>query len=282
LINGKFRKLENTEVEGIIHLGGTILKSSRSKRFREKKGRATALKNLVRHKIDTLIVIGGNGSIRGAFAFAKETGFPVVCIPKTIDNDVPGTDYTIGFDTALNNAVEAIDKIRISAGSHNRTFFIEVMGRDAGHIALHAGIATASEVIMIPETISDLRELNKAVKAHYGKKRSPMIVIVAEGDDAGHAVDIARKIGANFKDLDPGVSVLGYIQRGGKPSVFDRYLATAMGVHAAEFALKGGKNMFAAYLGGMIKMAPASLLSKKDHPIDKELLSLARKLGQIV
>lgn len=282
LIRGQFRELTGKEVSSMLQSGGTLLRSSRSASFRTPAGRKKALKMLHSHGVEGLIVIGGNGSLFGASVFSEESAFPVLGIPKTIDNDVAGTDFAIGFDTALNNAVRAIDKIRESAASHNRVFFVEVMGRDAGHIALHAGIASGSEVILIPETFSNLDMLEKNVRTHLGRQASPMIVIVAEGDDAGHAVDIVKRLKKRIRGFNPGVSVLGYIQRGGSPTVFDRYLGSAMGVKAVDLLRKGMQGVFVTYKQGKLGTAPLNKLRKERHPINRELIQLARNLGQIV
>ncbi|MCC7303326.1 MAG: ATP-dependent 6-phosphofructokinase [Bacteroidia bacterium] len=282
LIHGLFIHIESGMFSGLLPVGGTVLRSSRSAAFRTRQGRKKAFEQLAKRDIDTLVVVGGNGSLFGACVFAGEFPIKVIGIPKTIDNDVAGTDYSIGFDTALNNAVEAIDKIRESATSHNRVFFVEVMGRDAGHIALLSGIVTGSEVICIPETRSKMDMLEKSVRAHLGKNKSPMIVVVAEGDDAGHAMDIARRMKKRIRRFNPGVSVLGYIQRGGVPTVFDRYLGTAMGSKAADCVLKRKSGLLVTYNKARIGVAPLKGVKKGKRPIDRELLKLAHRLGQVV
>lgn len=237
LIKGDFQPMNGRSVSNIINRGGTILKTARSEEFRTKKGRAKAYKNLSKENIDALVVIGGDGSFTGASIFEEEFGVPCIGIPGTIDNDIYGTDFTIGFDTAVNTVVEAVDKIRDTASSHNRFFFIEVMGRDSGYIAMYSGIACGAEKILIPELEGEFESLISALKAGRERKKTSNIVIVAEGDQEGGAYEIAKKTRKEFPEFDVKVTVLGHIQRGGAPSYFDRVLATRMGVKAVELLM---------------------------------------------
>lgn len=245
LINNDFVPLESDTLGNIIHLGGTILKSARSSDFLDYKGRESAYKNLKSQAIEGIVVIGGDGSYRGANAFIQE--FPdisMIGVPGTIDNDLYGTDFTIGYDTAINTAMQAIDRIRDTADSHDRLFFIEVMGRDAGFIALRSGIGSAADAVLIPETKTDLEALVHVLEEGRKRNKGSMIVIVSEGDDAGGAFNVAKKVGERFKNYDIKVSVLGHLQRGGSPTCMDRILAARLGIAAVE-ALRDRKSGFA-------------------------------------
>lgn len=239
LIEGDFKKLHVRSVSKILGRGGTVLKSARSSRFREKEGRQEAFENMKEKGLDALVTIGGNGTFTGAHIFQKEFGIPVIGIPGTIDNDLYGTDNTIGFDTAVNTVVEAVDKIRDTANSHNRLFFVEVMGRDAGFIALRAGIATGAIAIMLPEEEMSIPELVKVLEKGAASNKSSSIVIVAEGDANGGAYEVAQKVNQQYSHYETKVTVLGHIQRGGIPSHWDRVLASRMGVAAVEGLLNG-------------------------------------------
>ena len=233
LIDGLIKKLDARSVNNIINKGGTILKTARCNDFFQEIGRKKAYQNLKLHGIDSLIVIGGDGSFTGAMVFSKEFNIPVIGIPGTIDNDIFGTSHTIGYDTALNTVVESIDKIRDTAISHNRLFFVEVMGRDAGHIALNAGIGAGAEEILIPEENMGLERLIESLKNSQKSGKSSSIVVVAEGDKTGKNVfEIASYVENNMPEYEVRVSVLGHMQRGGAPSCFDRVLASRMGVSA--------------------------------------------------
>ena len=240
LIDNKLEPMNARSVKDIINKGGTILKSARCLEFRTTEGRKTAYENLKKNNIDGLVVIGGDGSFTGAMIFQKEFSFPVVGIPGTIDNDIQGTRFTLGYDTALNTVIEAIDKIRDTASSHNRLFFVEVMGRDAGHIALNAGIGAGAEEILIPEEDMGLERLLESLKRSEKSGKSSSIVVIAEGDKTGKNVfEIASYIENNLPYYEVRVSVLGHMQRGGTPSCFDRVLASRMGVFAVESLLEG-------------------------------------------
>lgn len=233
MIRGEFKTLCYDDVDNIIQLGGTILGSARSKEFRTKEGRAKAFQKLQRENIEGLIVIGGDGSFTGAKILNEEYGIPFIGLPGTIDNDLYGTDASIGYDTALNTIVKAVDQIRDTASSHHRIFFVEVMGRDAGFLALNSAIASGAESVLIPETITNVEELAEQIKTQNKGKRSS-IIIVAEGDDAGGAMDIAKKVRPYLEDFELRTTILGHTQRGGSPTYFDRAYATRSGVRAVE------------------------------------------------
>jgi 6-phosphofructokinase 1 len=234
MIEGDFEEMDVRSVANILQRGGTMLKSARSKEFRTPEGRKKASEQLKKHKIDALIGIGGDGSFTGMHHLYLEHGIPYICIPGTIDNDIPGTDYTIGYDTATNTAVEAIDKIRDTALSHNRLFFIEVMGRDSGYIAISSGIAGGAVAIIIPEEETSIEELVEKLNKGGKKNKTSSLVIVAEGGKSGSAMEIAQKVKDNFPYFDTKVTILGHLQRGGTPTYFDRVLASKMGVAAVE------------------------------------------------
>ena len=244
LIEGDFIELTARSVNNIINKGGTILKSARSNEFRTKEGRAKAFQNLKENEIEGMVVIGGDGSFTGAVIFNEEYKFPIIGIPGTIDNDIFGTTHTIGYDTALNTAVEAIDKIRDTASSHNRLFFVEVMGRDAGFIALNAGVGAGAEEILIPEEDLGLDRMLESLKKSRRTGKSSSIVVVAEGDKSGRNVyELAKYVEENLPEYDVRVSVLGHMQRGGSPSCFDRVLASRLGVKSVELLLDGQTNL---------------------------------------
>ncbi len=242
MIEGDFVPMHAYSVSNILHLGGTILRSARSKDFRTPEGRKKAYDNLKAHDIDGVVVIGGDGSFTGAKVFMEEyPDIRFVGCPGTIDNDLYGTDFTIGYDTAINTAMDAIDKIKDTANAHDRLFFVEVMGRDAGFIAMSAGIATGAEAVLVPEQKTDIDELCGILQDCYQRKKNSTIVIVAEGDDAGGAFDIAEKVGQRLDHYEIKVSVLGHMQRGGRPTCMERVRASQMGMEAVR-ALLNGKN----------------------------------------
>ena len=236
------------DVDNIIHRGGTIIGTARCEEFRTVEGRKKAISYLKEENVDGLIVIGGDGSFTGAYLLGQEMNIPIIGIPGTIDNDIFGTDHTIGYDTALNTVIEAIDKIRDTASSHHRVFFIEVMGRDAGFIALNSAIASGAESVLIPEEITDIPNLVKELKVQNKGRRSS-IVIVAEGDDGGGAKEILEKVKPFLPEFDLRHSVLGHIQRGGNPSALDRIIATRMGNYAVELLIKGESNIMIGVFG---------------------------------
>ncbi|WP_339895412.1 6-phosphofructokinase [uncultured Algibacter sp.] len=276
LIEGDFKQMDARSVRGIINKGGTILKSARSKEFRTKEGRQKAFEKLVQNEIEGLVVVGGDGSFTGAMIFNEEFGFPVMGIPGTIDNDIVGTSHTLGFDTALNTVVDAIDKIRDTASSHNRLFFIEVMGRDVGHIALNVGIAGGAEEILIPEEDLGLDRLVDSLNKSRTSGKTSSIVIVAEGDKIGKNIfELKDYVDENMEGYDVRVSVLGHMQRGGSPSCFDRVLASRMGVKAVESMLEGKTNFMVGLISGNMELTPLEMAIKGKTKINLELLRVS-------
>lgn len=276
LIEGDFKTLDARSVKNLINKGGTFLKSARSDEFLAKEGRQKAYDHLVREQIDGLIVIGGDGSFRGAVQFSKEFNLPVVGIPSTIDNDIIGTDFTIGYDTALNTVVEAIDKIRDTASSHNRLFLVEVMGRDAGNIALHAGIGAGAGDILIPEHNLSYEQLLDSLALSKKSGKSSNIIVVAEGDRTGKNIfELADFIKKSDSGYEVRVTVLGHIQRGGAPSCYDRVLASRFGVGAVEALLEGGNREMVGVKCGEIVRIPFAELLKKETKKDLELIRIA-------
>jgi len=272
LVNGDFKKLHVRSVAKILGRGGTILKSARCDEFRTIEGRKQALENLRKNEIDGLVVIGGNGTFAGAMKFNEEFDFPIVGLPGTIDNDLAGTDNTIGFDTATNTVVEAVDKIRDTADSHNRLFFVEVMGRDNGFIALRSGIATGAIAVISPETGLNSSDLIQVLQAGERNKKSSSIVIVAEGDKSGGAYELAKKIKAQTDLYDIRITVLGHLQRGGSPSCADRVLASRLGVEAVEALKKGVKNSMLGIVNDTIVFTPFDkALENKVHTLNDEV-----------
>jgi len=263
-------------VHNIFNKGGTILKSARSKDFRTPEGRKKAYDELMKAGVDSLVVIGGDGSFTGAEIFNKEYKFPVMGIPGTIDNDIFGTSHTLGYDTALNTVVECIDKIRDTASSHNRLFFVEVMGRDAGHIALNAGIGAGAEEILIPEADLGLDRLVDSLLKSKASGKSSSIVVIAEGDKIGKSVfELKDYFDLNLPEYDVRVSVLGHMQRGGAPSCFDRVLASRLGVKAVESLLEGKSNFMVGMLNDVVTLTPLLQAIKGHTEIDKELLRVS-------
>ena len=276
LINGDFVEMNARSVKGIINKGGTILKTARSKGFRTIEGRKKAYDNLKKNNIDGLIIIGGDGSFTGGLIFQKEFNIPVIGIPATIDNDIFGTSHTIGYDSALNTVVDVIDKIRDTASSHNRLFFIEVMGKDAGHIALNTGVGAGAEEILIPEENLGLERLVESLKRSKATGKSSSIVIVAEGDKTGKNVfELKDYVDENLDGYDARVSVLGHLQRGGSPSCFDRVLASRMGVKAVDFLLENKTNLMVGLKDGIIELTPLEKAIKGKTSINKELLRVS-------
>ena len=276
LIDGDIVPMDARDVHHIIHKGGTILKSARSKEFRTSEGRKKAHKNLLKHKVDALIIIGGDGSFTGGMIFSNEYNFPVIGIPGTIDNDIYGTDFTIGYDTALNNAVEVIDKIRDTASSHNRLFFVEVMGRDAGFIALNAGIGAGAEEILIPEEDLGLDRLLMSLEKSRRSGKTSSLVVVAEGDRTGKNVfELASYVEENLPQYDVRVSVLGHMQRGGSPSCFDRVLASRMGVKAVELLLDNKSKLMVGVINNEMEGVDLELAVKEHHRVSEEKMRIA-------
>ncbi|MBL7883385.1 MAG: 6-phosphofructokinase [Bacteroidia bacterium] len=273
MINDEFIPLDAKSVANIIHRGGTILKTARSQEFLTIEGRTKAAKNLTKHGIGGVIVIGGDGSFKGALQFSKECDIPFVGCPGTIDNDLIGTDFTIGYDTAINTVVEAVDKIRDTAESHNRLFFVEVMGRDAGLIALRSGIAVGAEAILIPETKTNVDELINKLESGR-KNKSSKIILVAEGDDAGGAFAIAEKVKAALPYYDTRVSILGHVQRGGSPTAMERVNASRMGFAAVEALMEDKKNVMIGIVDKQIQLTPFENAVKHIQELNPHLMKM--------
>ena len=277
LINDDIKTLKTRSVRGIINRGGTMLYSARSDEFRTKEGREKAFSNIKKHGIDGLVVIGGDGSFTGGLIFQKEFGIPVIGIPGTIDNDLYGTSHTLGYDTALNTVMDAIDKIRDTAISHDRLFFVEVMGRDAGHIALNSGIAIGAQEILIPEQNMGIEGLINSLKDSKKNGKTSSIVVVAEGDKTGKNVfDLARQVEEEFPKYEIRVSVLGHMQRGGSPTCFDRVLGTKMGVKAVESLIDGVSGKMIGIDNGKIVLTSLKKAIKGETKIDPELIRVSR------
>ncbi len=279
LINDDLVELGPRDVKNIINRGGTILKTARSKDFMTKEGRAKAYETFKRHKLDGLVIIGGDGSFTGASVFHGEYNIPYIGIPGTIDNDIFGTDSTLGYDTALNTVVDAVDKIRDTATSHNRVFFIEVMGRDAGFIALNSGIASGAQDILIPEEKDDIHELFKQLEDSQKSGKSSSIIIVAEGEEIGNVFDIAKATQISHPDYDIRVTVLGHIQRGGSPSCMDRVLASRLGIAAVEALMEDQSGLMAGIRSHKVVFTPIEEAIQKHNEIDKELIKVSKILA---
>ncbi len=280
MITGESISMNARSVRNIINQGGTILQSARSKDFLTEEGRAQAAENLKADNVDAMILIGGDGTFRGGLALSNEHGIPVIGVPGTIDNDISGTNFTIGYDTALNTVVEAIDKIRDTASSHNRLFFVEVMGRDAGFIALNSGIGAGAEEILIPEENLGLERLLDSLERSRRAGKTSSIVVVSEGDKIGKNVfELAEYVKTNLPYYDARVTVLGHIQRGGRPSCFDRVLASRLSVKAVELLLDGQKNVMVGMINNDIKPCSLEKALKGRHKINKDLLRISEILS---
>jgi 6-phosphofructokinase 1 len=276
LINGEFRLMDSASVGNIIQRGGTMLKTARSKRFLTREGRAEAAQNMRREGIQGLIVIGGDGSFRGAEILATEhPDLKVIGIPGTIDNDLIGTDFTIGYDTAINTVVQAVDNIRDTATSHNRLFFVEVMGRDAGLIALRSGIACGAEAILIPETTTYIDKLVEILERGWQRKKTGCVIIVAEGDDAGGAYKVAEIVQSKFDKYETKVAILGHIQRGGSPTCMDRVLATRLGHEAVNALREGATRVMIGQIAGRMERTPLSGAVKHISGVNEQILQMA-------
>jgi 6-phosphofructokinase 1 len=279
LLNGHFTPMDVRSVSNIIHRGGTILKTARSMEYKTPEGQEKAFQHLKDAGIDGLVAIGGDGTFRGAEVLARRFNFPVIGLPGTIDNDLYGTDFTIGYDTATNTVVECIDKIRDTADAHSRLFFVEVMGRDAGFIAVNSGIAAGTEAILIPEEKTDIDKLVEKLRIGRENNKTSGLVIVAEGDDGGGAIEAARKVGEVFSEYETKVTILGHIQRGGSPSCFDRVLASRLGVAAIEGLLEGQSRVMAGLINNKIVYTPLSKATKQNPEIDSDLIRIAKILS---
>ncbi len=278
MINGEFIPLEANSVGNIIQRGGTFLKTARSKEFMTKEGRRNAFHQLQKYEIDALVAIGGDGTFRGAIAFSEEFDIPIIGAPGTIDNDLAGTDNTIGYDSAVNTVVHAVDKIRDTAESHDRLFLVEVMGRDSGLIALNSGIAVGAEFIFIPEKKTDMENLFHRLEEGKREKASK-IIMVAEGEVAGGIFNVAKKIKERFPHFDTKVTVLGHVQRGGSPSCADRVLASRLGFAAVEALLDGKRGVMVGMRDKDISFTPFDQAVKQTLEIDAHLLRMVEILS---
>jgi len=281
MIEGDIYKMKSYSVSNIVQRGGTILKSARSEEFRTKEGRAKAYEQLKSRGIEGIVAIGGDGTFTGAKIFYEEYGIPTVGAPGTIDNDLFGTDNTIGFDTAVNTALEAIDKIRDTANSHDRVFFIEVMGRDSGYIAIQSGIGGGAELVMVPETATTIGDVINTLDQGFSRQKTSAIVIVAEGDEEGGAVEVAHRVKERLKERAPDIKVttLGHTQRGGSPSAFDRILASRLGLAALEGLLNGQQNCMAGLVNNQIVYTPFAEAISKDKPLNQDLIRMVSVLS---
>jgi len=277
MIEGRGKEMKYSDVDNIIQYGGTILGSARCKEFIQKEGRKKAIDFLRSKNVDGLIVIGGDGTFTGATILGEEMNLPIIGVPGTIDNDIYGTDYTIGFDTAVNTVIDAVDKIRDTASSHHRVFFVEVMGRDAGFIALHAAVASGAESVLIPEEVTDINKLVHDIR-NQNKGRRSTIILVAEGDDQGHALDILNKVKPHLPEYDLRHSVLGHIQRGGSPTAQDRILATRMGNYAVQFLVEGRSHLAVGVHGDQLITCPIALAIKEHASPNVTYLRLIESL----
>lgn len=273
MIKDEFVKMDEKSVANIINRGGTILKTARSKDFLTLEGQQKAFANLQKHHVDGVVVIGGDGSFKGALEFSKLCNIPFVGCPGTIDNDLIGTDFTIGYDTAINTVVEAVDKIRDTAESHDRLFFVEVMGRDAGLIALRAGIGVGAESIIIPETKTDVSDLIERLKSKR-KSKTSKIILVAEGDEAGGAFKIAEQVKKALPEYDTRVTILGHIQRGGNPTAMERVNSSRMGFAAVEALLQGKSNCMIGIVDKKIVLTPFANAIKHIQELDPDMMRM--------
>ena len=279
MVEDEIIKMESRSVANIIQRGGTILKTSRCKEFFEYEGRKKAYENLKKHDIDGLVIIGGDGSFKGAQLFSNEFDSPCIGLAGTIDKDIAGTDFTIGFDTAVNTAVEAIDKIRDTADAHDRLFVIEVMGRDAGYIALHSGISTGAENILIPECKTVMEEIITQLAEKERRKKLVNLIVVAEGDEFGGANEVAKFIKEKLPHQEVRVCILGHIQRGGSPSCIDRVIASRMGYHAVECLMEGKHNVFVGIINNKMSYIPLDEAVKKKQRISEEWMKIVKILA---
>lgn len=279
LITGEIKEFKTENVSNIIQQGGTILKTARCEEFHTPEGRKIAYETMQREEIDALIVIGGDGSLTGARIFAQEYDVPCIGLPGTIDNDLFGTDTTIGYDTALNTILDAVDKIRDTASSHERLFFVEVMGRDAGFLALNGAIAGGAEAAIIPEFSTEVDQLEEFIKNGFRKSKNSSIVLVAESKHTGGAMHYAERVKNEYPQYDVRVIILGHIQRGGRPTSHDRIIASRMGVASIEALMEGQRNIMVGIEDNKIVYVPFAKAVKKNKPIDEELLTVLKELS---
>jgi len=279
MISGEIKELTSRSVSNIIQRGGTILKSARSAEFRTPEGRKKAYESLKKHGIDAFVAIGGDGTFRGAQIFSQEYDIPVVGLPGTIDNDLNGTDFTIGYDTAVNTAASAIDKVRDTASSHNRLFFIEVMGRHSGQIAVRSSIAAGAEATMIPEEPMSIDDLIRILERGADHKKSSSLVVVAEGGETGRSINIAKEVQERFSHYDTKVTILGHLLRGGSPTVADRVLASQLGVSAVEYLIDGKTGGMLGIVNNQVKFTPFDQATQNVHNLDPEMMRIAAILS---
>lgn len=281
MIEGDFVEMDRRSVSNIVQMGGTILKSARSPAFRAEEGREKAAHNLKQYGVDCLVGIGGDGTLRGASKLYAEHGIPTVGCPGTIDNDLFGTDATIGYDTALNTAIQNLDRIRDTADAHNRLFLVEVMGRDSGFIALNCGISGGAELVLIPETMTDMGTVKERILSLMLAQRRSTIVVVAEGDELGGArgIEKALRDDPDFSDIDLRATILGHTQRGGSPTVSDRVLASRLGVASVEALLDGHSDVMIGFVNGETKLTPLRNVYSRRKSIDYDLLKLTQILS---
>ena len=279
LITGEIQEFQTQNVSNIIQLGGTILKTARCQEFKTPEGRKVAYETMQREGIDALVIIGGDGSLTGARLLAQEFDVPCIGLPGTIDNDLYGTDTTIGYDTALNTILDAVDKIRDTATSHERLFFVEVMGRDAGFLALNGAIAAGAEAAIIPEFNTEVDQLEEFIKNGFRKSKSSSIVLVAESEITGGAMHYAERVKNEYPQYDVRVTILGHLQRGGRPTAHDRIIASRMGVASIEALMEGQRNVMIGIENDQIVYVPFTKAIKNDKPIDRELVNVLRELS---
>ena len=279
LITGEIKEFKTENVSNIIQLGGTILKTARCQEFSTPEGRQVAYETMKREGIDALVVIGGDGSLTGARLLAQEFDVPCIGLPGTIDNDLYGTDTTIGYDTALNTILDAVDKIRDTATSHERLFFVEVMGRDAGFLALNGAIAAGAEAAIIPEFNTEVDQLEEFINNGFRKSKSSSIVLVAESEITGGAMHYAERVKNEYPQYDVRVTILGHLQRGGRPTAHDRIIASRMGVASIQALMEGQRNVMIGIENDQIVYVPFAKAIKNDKPIDRELVSVLNELS---
>ena len=279
LIRGQIRKMGSKDVSNILQLGGTILQSARSEKFRTAEGRKNAYLQLKKHDIDGLVAIGGDGTFSGASVFGSEYPVSIVGVPGTIDNDLYGSDFTLGYDTAVNTAMNCIDNIKDTANSHNRLFFVEVMGRDAGFIALRSGIASGAEAVLIPEAKTNIDELIRTLDKNYKSKKTSSIVVVAEGEKTGGAFEIAEEVKKKFNHYDMRVAVLGHLQRGGRPTAFDRVLGSRLGMEAVKALREGMKGIMVGQIHNRIEYTKFEQATKHNLRINPVMLDMVKILS---
>jgi 6-phosphofructokinase 1 len=279
MISGDFYRMESSSVSNTIQKGGTILKSARSQAFMTREGREQAYEQLKKYEIEGLVAIGGNGTFTGASIFSEEFGIPIVGAPGTIDNDLYGTDYTIGYDTAVNTALDAIDKIRDTADSHERVFFVEVMGRDSGYIAMPCAIGGGAEIVMIPETITSIEQVIDTLKNGWERSKTSFIIVIAEGDEEGNATQIAAQVKVALPQMDARVTILGHVQRGGAPTAADRLLASQIGIATVEGLMNGKTDVMAGIVNSRLVYTPFKDTINKKKIINQRFVRMVEILS---